>query len=419
MVLDWIVALYLPFTCFVQGPQLGPTTVTCAAVLSLVGCIMICERRTRSHRPIITGQFLGQPAVLCCLFYYLVGIGSGLFASNIDGYVREVIQRAVIIILPLYLYVFGARRPRVITRALLFYIPAASALAAAVILFALKSGLSAPVYLFGMHKNAVGANCAHLVIICGAFLIAKQFPKLQLPLLAILALGFLGIVGCQARAAMIGAILGLFLMMVAARVRLRNLVGMAITLAVGVGGLAFVLPQETVKSATSSARYSSVAIRENTWKYMSEKLSNDPLMCVGWGNQIVPTRTQINRQIVADAASIFYYDWAQMSLVGLVAQIAMFCASLYLPFSSARRCPPASALASINLAALGIMAARFEHSYLDSFWIGRGPTLAAWAAVGMAIFVRLWLDQSGQIAWQKQRRAGGQTQKVKQISPQA
>ena len=51
-------------------------------------------------------------------------------------------------------------------------------------------------------------------------------------------------------------------------------------------------------------------------------------------------------------------------------------------------------LAFINLVGLGVVCGRFTHAMVDTFWIGRGVTLTTWAAIGMLIFVKLYLDQT-------------------------
>jgi len=389
-------------TIFVQGLDVGSMVLTAATVTSVVGCLLIGFKRVREERPILSLKLFAQPAALFTLAYFAVGIGSGIFAEDQERYLREIVQRSIIILCPLYLYVFGPSHPRVLLRALVCYLPVCGVLALAIAGLALRSGMDAPIFLFGMHKNAGGADCSHLVVISFALLLSKQFPKQRFLIAAVMVLGILGIVGAQARAALIGVIIGSFLMMLANRNKVRHLLVAVVVLVFGLGAMVTTLPKETIDHALSTEKHSGNAIRQETWALISEKLRNDPLMCVGWGNRVfsyldvsAPGGFATSHGIIApDCANIFFYDWAQMSVLGVVAQIAMFTSCLVLPFSNARRCLPGSPLSAINLAALGIMATRVEQAYLDSFWVGRGPTLAMFVAVGMALFVRLWLNQS-------------------------
>src|SRR6185437_834987 len=104
-------------TVFVQGLLVGDMVLTGATVTSVVACLLIAVRRMRDERPIVSLKFFTVPVVLCTLAYFAVGIGSGIFAEDRDRYIREVVQRAIIILCPLYLYVFGPNHPRVLLRA--------------------------------------------------------------------------------------------------------------------------------------------------------------------------------------------------------------------------------------------------------------------------------------------------------------
>jgi O-antigen ligase len=387
--LNWILALYLPATCWTIGIEGGGVTVTAATLLLLCGCAITFWMRWDNDRPIVSLRVLREPAIVCSLIYFVVGVASGACADDKDRYIKEVVQRTMIILMPAYLYVFGPADPRPVGRAILLYIAMGSILGLTVFLVGLKGGLHSPVYLLGMHKNTTGADCAQTVLMCFALLISRQFPGARSVFVGLIVLGFLGMIGAQSRASALGAVLAVFLMLLAMRVRLRYVVAVGLAFAVGFVVMLNSLPKDTIESAVTTRRFSSNETRQAVWKAVSRKLTAEPFTCVGWGNYL-PLAAQMG---TGDCASIFYYDWGQMSLVGLVAQMAMIGTCLYLPVSNLLKYRQPGILTAMNLCALGIICDRFFQSYLDSFWIGRGPTLSVYAAVGMALYSKLWLQQ--------------------------
>src|SRR5262249_21936679 len=159
---------------------------------------------------------------------------------------------------------------------------------------------------------AVSGDCAHLVLICAALIMTKQFPRHQKLLWAIVGLGFLGQIAAQGRAALVGSVLGVFLMMVANRVRLRYLMITAVVLLGTSAAVMLTLPKEAIEHVVTTKKFSSNAVRQFTWKVMTERLTEDPLICVGWGNPVTQGPSQFsqgaNGMIANDCASIFYYD---------------------------------------------------------------------------------------------------------------
>lgn len=389
-------------TCFTQGVGAGGAVLTGATTGCLVGVLLTCKRRIEEHRFLLTWEFLRQPPVLFSLLYFVVGIASGYFAEDKERYVREIIQRSLIIVLPLYLHVYGPKQPSVLYKALICYIIPSALLSAGVFLIALKSGMHAPIYMLGMHKNVAGANAAHLSVICAALLFARQNEKVRKLTLSLACIGILAIVGAQARAALLGTVIALFFMMAINREKKRHFVALLVTVVLSLGLLSVVLPKEAIDHVVTKQKFSSNAVREITWGLISKKLQDDPTMCVGWGNRIFAYLDEhqdsgfasVEGSVVPDCASIFYYDWGQMSIVGVCAQFAMFIAALILALINALQVRKYTMISAINLAAAGILVTRIVQSYLDSFWVGRGPTLITWAAVGMIVFVRLWTIQS-------------------------
>ena len=116
----------------------------------------------------------------------------------------------------------------------------------------------------------------------------------------------------------------------------------------------------------------------------------NPFMASGWGNPFVDKRGWY----YYDLACVLLFDWMQMSIIGAIALVGMVITSVGMALKAARRAAPHSVEGFVGLASLGIITGKFAHGMLDTFWIARGSNLHTWAAVGMALFLTLWLEQN-------------------------
>lgn len=377
---------FFALTADTNGPKIGDFTLTGAALCLIISVLLICFRRLAQKQWIVTRVILSQPIVIAALFYLGCGIASGAVASDQKTFISAVIQRIIIMFLPMFVSIYFPRRPKDVAWMFIAFLVPATFIALAGFADGLRLHFSAPTYVLNLHKNQIGADCSSIILISAAFILTRQFKKLHPVFYACAGCAMLGMLAAQSRAAMLGTVLGIFLMLIALRINLKWLLTGAVTLA-GLGWIVYtLLPTKTVSILTSRDRYSSAWIREVSWQYLWQCVTKDPLICVGWGNAI-PTISETN---LSDGASIFFLDWIQMGITGLMAQFAMVAACIYTPLRNAFKMPPRSVTSAINLAAMGIMTCRFFNAYLDSFWIGRGFTLTTFACAGVVVFVTLW-----------------------------
>lgn len=385
-VIKWSTICFFISTADTNGLPIGTFTLTPSTIFLLTSVGLICYRRFTSGQPIVSPLVLSQPAVLAVLVYFTCGAMSGVFASDTKVFFSALVQRMIILLFPTFACIYFAKSPKDFTPMLLGFLPIASFIAVAAFIDSARLRFSAPSYVFNLHKNQIGADCSSIILICAAFYLTRQRKDMKWLFIVATGCALLGFVGCQARAAMIGTIAGIALMMILLRIRMRWLTLAGFAAAIGGGIVWSLLPHKLTENLTATDRFSSAWIRQVSWQYLWEVVSRNPLICVGWGNAI-PTIEETN---LADGASIFFLDWIQMGFWGLLAQLAMVGSAILTPVFNSFKIPRFSITSTINLALMGILLARFFNGYLDSFWVGRGAPLTTFAALGGVVFISLW-----------------------------
>jgi len=160
------------------------------------------------------------------------------------------------------------------------------------------------------------------------------------------------------------------------------------------------MPKEVVENSDLDKENSNEA-RLLVWGELYPFLSRKPFSPVGWGNGIIK-----GNMVYHDIANAFLYDWMQMSILGGLALLSIIFFAIKLALDNASRMPTNTYLSFVNLIALGIICTRFTHGMLDTFWIGRGCNLCTFMGVGMAVYVKLLLDQQQQIRRLSKHAAG-------------
>jgi hypothetical protein len=181
-------------------------------------------------------------------------------------------------------------------------------------------------------------------------------------------------------------------MLIARGIPAKMMVKFVLSIALVTVAIVHVMPKEVVEKAMSTKKFNSNEIRMRLWSEIYPLLIKKPLRAVGWGNALV-----IGDQVYMDVANVVLFDWMQMSIFGALALISVIVSAIHLTLNNARRMPKNTYLAFVNLIALGIICTRFMHGMLDTFWIGRGCNLATWMAIGLAVYVKLLLDQKDQM----------------------
>lgn len=369
-----------------------PTPVGFATISALslgFGLIYTLRNRMVSGRPLIPIVLLSIPVVVATLFYFSIGLLSVAAADEPIFWAKEVVQRTLIIFLPMLVFSLTPKKPTDLKFAILAYLPICAVIAVISVYDARHSGFAKPVYALGMHKNHIAGSCSVMATIAIAALLTSSDIKRKLLMIGFLGAGIVGCVASQGKAGLVCIIVATTFMLVGAGAQPRKILYFVISVLL-VGSLLWnVMPKEAIEHVVSNKKFSTNEIRMSLWTDVLPALMAEPFTAVGWGNVLVK-----GDRYYGDCANVLLYDWFQLTIVGPIALLAVIFFAVKLPLDNARRMPKTSLLAFINLVALGIICGRFTHAMVDTFWIGRGVTLVTWAAIGMTIFVKLYLDQT-------------------------
>lgn len=375
-------------TILAQGIATPIGFATISSLTLGAGLLYTLNRRIQEGRGPIPLAVLSMPVVVASICYYLLGVSSIMFADQTFLCIKEMVQRFLIIMLPTLVFSLTPKKPDDLKFALLSYLPICGFVALVALYDAHHLGFAKPAFTLGMHKNHIAGSCSVMATIAVAAMLTSNEHKKRMKMLVFLALGILGCVATQGRAGMVCIVVASALMLIAARAKVRNIAYFFLSILLVGLVLWKALPQEAMEHVVSTKKFSTNEIRMSLWTDVVPELIKDPWSPVGWGNPLIKNDKQYG-----DCANVLLFDWMQMSLLGPVLLLTIIFFAIKLPLDNARRMPTKGLLPFINLVALGVIAGRFTHGMLDTFWIGRGVTLVTWASIGIAIFVKLYLDQ--------------------------
>lgn len=367
--------------------------ITPPSIAFILGVLWVFYSRFSVGKPIVPMAVLSRPVVFMSLCYFLVGLISGLFAADKFMWGKEVVQRTMIIILPMLLFSLVPKKPEDLKFAILWYLP----LCLIIVFFAGKdatqTGLNEATYTFGMHKNQIAGSCSIMSTIAIAAMVTSRRTNFRW---IMLFFAFAGAIGCffsQGKAGMVCIIIAAFVIFIASRTKPRYIVIFATTCVILGAGMWKLMPDKAREHVVSTKKWSTTEIRLTMWSDIFPVLKDEPFSAVGWGNPLIKL-IHGEQMYYGDCANVLLYDWMQMSIVGPLLLISVIVLAIKQGLDNARRIPVHTVLQFINLVALGTVCGRFWHAMVDTFWIGRGVTLTTWAAIGMLIFVKLYLDQT-------------------------
>ncbi|HEY9679232.1 MAG TPA: hypothetical protein V6C76_14580 [Drouetiella sp.] len=373
---------------FPQGVPTPVGTMCISSFAMLVGLVWIINKRATQNKSLVPTIVLKHAVVIACAAYFLLGLATFPNCDMPMYWVKEVVQRTIIIWLPTLVFTLVPQKPKDIQKAILAYLPLCSIIAVATFWDARHSHFATPSYAFGMHKNHIAGSCSVMgTIAIAAMLTSKNVHK------RLLMIGFLGlaIIGCfasQGKAGLLCMVVATLFMMFASGVKMKRILYFGLAIVVSAGLMWKFMPHEAREHVVSTKKFSTNEIRMTLWTDILPVLTKEPFIAVGWGQLLLK-----DGRYFGDGACVLLLDWFQMTILGPILLLISIFFAVKLPLDNAKRIPKNTALAFINLVALGVICGRFFHAMVDSFWIGRGVTLCTWAAIGMALFVKLYLDQ--------------------------
>jgi len=381
-----------------SGIQAGPVILTPSTVALLLAAIMTLYSRITASLPLVPLMAFKEPAVFSALVYFLIGMATWFVAEDKFALYKEIVQRTTIIWLPFFSVSMGLRRIEDAKRMLLTFLPTCAVVALVSTFAAITSKFEAPAFVLGLHKNMTASLCATMAIICIAYLITNKQPKIKvlmvklnnrLVMASLLVLALLGIVAAQGRGGVLEVGIALFVMLIAIRAKPSTLIKAIVICVVGGAVVYKLLPEKAVEHVVSTKLHSANQIRIEIWTDMAQNFMANPFIACGWGNPYVDSKGYF----YYDLCCVLLFDWMQMSFIGAIALLFMIASSVVLAITTARRVNIHSVEGFVSLAASGIVAGKFAHGMIDTFWIARGANLHTWIAVGLCLFVKLLVDQ--------------------------
>ncbi len=389
-----ILAIAFAVTNFAHGVQTPIGVITPPTMAFIVGLILTFFARLSEGRSLIPGVVLGNPIFIASAVYFVIGIGSGLAAADKALWIKEIVQRTTIIFLPMLLFALTPRKPEEIKFAIMSYLP----LCLIVVIFAgndaRNTGLTEASYTFGMHKNQIAGSCSIMSTIAIAGILTSTRKKFKRIMTGFAVAGALGCFASQGKAGMVCIIVATIFMFIAAKTKPRAFLTFGITCVIAGAIMWKVMPDKAREHVVSTKKFSTTEIRMTLWTDVWPVLLAEPFGAVGWGNPLVKNNGGGEDKYYGDCANVLLYDWMQMSLIGPLVLISVIVLAVKQGLNNANKVPLNSLLGFINLVALGVVCGRFTHAMVDTFWIGRGVTLTTWAAIGMLIFVKLYIEQT-------------------------
>lgn len=392
-----ILVLAFSLTVFTHGLNTPIGVITPPTAILVVGLILTFCTRMSEGRVLIPTAILQCPVVIASLCYFACGIVSGLGAADKAMWMKEIVQRTIIIILPLLMFTLTPKKPEQIKYAIMTYIP----LCLFVVVFASndarQTGMSEASYTLGMHKNQVAGSCSVMsTIAIAAILTTRSDKRFKWLMVFVAAAGALGCFAAQGKAGMLCIIVATIFMFIAAKTSARTFITFFLTCVIAAAVMWKVMPDKAREHVVSTKKFSTTEIRMSLWTDVWPLLLAEPMSMVGWGNPLVKSVNGGEDKWFGDCANVLLNDWFQMSLAGPICLLGVIITALKQGLDNAKKLPLYSVLGFINLVALGAVSGRFTHAMLDTFWIGRGVTLVTWAAIGMMIWIKLYLKQAEQ-----------------------
>lgn len=386
----------------VHGVRAGGITVTVANILLLVGAALVLLRRVLKDKALWPSQLWSIPVVQACSVYCVVGLLSGFFAEDKMLFLKDIIQKASIILFPFYLFTMGPRSARDLKKVFLIFLPIGVILSFVTLSPALSSRFEIPSFAMGMHKNQIGGCCGTFAIVAISAMLTTANWKRRSVYVLLTGVALMGVVAAQSRAALLGIALGTLAIMIANKAKPKHIILFVLINVIGLFALYKLLPEKAIQHVMTTEKNSANGIRLMVWTALWPKLLADPFAMRGWGNTFyTPDGWHFK-----DGASVFFADWIALGVLGPIIILAIIVTSVWLPLQNARRVKPNTALAFLNYAAMGLIIVRWSSAILDTFWIGRGVTLFMWMGIGTTVFIKLILDQQDQDRAQRAKRLG-------------
>ena len=230
-------------------------------------------------------------------------------------------------------------------------------------------------YVYGLHKNGVGASLASTFVIALELWLSQRPGKRRFfygSAMTIIALACLSTVS---RGAWLTALSGGFIILA-----LRGQIGLALRCAVVMVPLLTIgwhfLPESSREYATGFGQErTNIQLRYEAIDYAWNQFLKNPVQGAGMG---------LRKDY--DATNVVLLCLGETGVLGLLSFLALNATVILMVRRTYRHVPRQTMASSVLVIAPALIVGKFMHGLVDHYW-SRGSLTAAWATVGMAAFV--------------------------------
>jgi hypothetical protein len=305
------------------------------------------------------------PTFWPALAFILVGLGCSLLHWH-DTSLICVVQSVIYLVLAVFVFASLPRSVADLRLAFDGFIFVGSFLALCIC--ASGSG-----YVLGLQKNGAGSSIAAALLI--AIEMSFRVPKRRIIYQAAIALLTVALVLTLSRGSWLSAVTGTLVILL-----LRRKVGQMVQVGLIVGAIAgaawFLLPAESKDYAMGfdSERWN-IKLRYESQEFASAQFHSSPIYGMGMG---------LRKEY--DATNLFMLTLAETGIIGVIAFLSLHAVLAAMIWGAQRRVGRRELEFSILAVAAALIAGKLVHGMVDHYW-SRGTLMAAWGAVGMAVFV--------------------------------
>ncbi|HEY2957425.1 MAG TPA: O-antigen ligase family protein [Actinomycetota bacterium] len=372
----------LPFAVRAGGMFVGVTDVM---VLGLACCLAVAAAAgLEPPRP-------ANPLLLPAVAFVAWTLASAAWAASPAKALQEATQRLEFAVIGVALVAALPVDGRHAHRALAGLAAGAAALGVTTVVLGVAQHRYVGVYPLGIHKNAAGSLISYGLVAALGLRLAAPGRRAGRWLAAAGLATLAGLVVTGSRGAWIGTLLALATVVA---MRRPGLVWPVASVTVVVTALfLLVLPPETLgQEAGVHDRYSTAAVRAETWHQGVEAIGAHPLLGVGAGNFVAHLA---GRVLQVDPNNLFLLTWAETGLPGLALLLWFLAGCLRLAWRNARTVAPPQVAVAANAAGVAMLVDAVVHAQFDVFWV-RGTALAAFLGAGLVVWAGRAIAAPGQ-----------------------
>lgn len=371
-----IIALLLPLCLLPFAIRLGGVfvSVTDILVIGLACCLLVAV--AAGFEP----QRIANPLAIPAIAFVAWTLASAVWAAAPAKAVVEATQRLEFTVFGVALMAALPADGRHVRRALTGLAAGAALLGAATVITGILEHQFFGVYPLGIHKNAAGSLLSY-------GLIATLVLRLALPgrhgghwVVATGLVTLAGLVITGSRGAWVGTLVALATVVAMRRPRLVWPVISVMLVAVAL--FLLVVPPDTLtEEAGFDDKFSTAAVRAETWQQGVDAFVAHPLLGVGAGNFVARIAGQT---LQVDPNNLFLLTGAETGLPGLALLLWFLAACLRLAWRNAHAVPPGEPAAA-NLSGVALLVTAIVHAQFDLFWT-RGIGLVAFLGAGLVVW---------------------------------